>query len=235
MSAYVSSPFAQRKSLLPDTIGYSWGSFDTHNPGCRMSIQSVAISSNVATLAVTILEGPIPVITAGVSAPLITVTGTQTATSGGAPNFNVTNVALASVSINATTGIGTLTFALTSSNIATTADSGMALVPAPIQFETLPTSATSGLAFAVSRSTLAQDSQRGISWFTLFAGSPATVSIKLQGADVDQDSAYTTVDTSTVATGESRSVGTINYNFYRINAICTGGTSPTFAAGISVR
>lgn len=234
MSAYVSSPFAQRNSLLPGVVGYSWGSYDLRNPGCRMSIQSVAIASNIATLAVTILEGPIPVITAE-SIPLISVTGTQTVTSGGGSNFNVTNVVLASVSIDATTGIGTLTYALTSSNIATTRDSGMALVPTPIVFETLPTSATSGLAFAISRTTFAADAQRGISWFTLFTGSPATVSIKLQGADVDQDSAYTTIDTSTVATGESRSVGTINYNFYRINAICTGGTSPTFAAGISVR
>lgn len=234
MSAYVSSPFATRVALLPGIPAYSWGSWDSHNPGCRMSIQSVAITSNVATLAVTILEGPIPVISA-TSVPLITVQGTQTVTSGGGSNFNLTNAVLASVSINATTGIGTLTYALTSSNIATTTDSGMALVPPPILFETLPTSATSGLAFAISRSTLAQDSMRGISWFTLFAGSPATVSIKLQGADVDQDSAYTTIDTSTVATGESRSVGSINYSFYRINAICTGGTSPTFAAGISVR
>jgi hypothetical protein len=179
---------------------------------------------------VKLLEGPIPVVGA-----LISVQGTQTTTSGGAPNLNVTNIALATVSLDSTTGVGTLTFALTSNDIATKADSGMAIVVPPITYETLPTSATSGKQFAISRSTLATDAQPGISWFTLFTGSPSTVSIKLQGADVDQDAAYTTVDTSTVATGESRSVGTINYNFYRINAICTGGTSPTFVAGISVR
>ncbi len=196
-----------------------------------MSIQSVAITSNVATLAVTIIEGPIPVITATKSAPLISVQGTQTA----AGLFNVTNVALASVTINATTGIGTLTFALTNANIATTIDSGMAIVPAPIVYETLPTSATSGQQFAIARGTLAQDGMRVITWFTQFQGSPSTVSIKLQGSDIDLDSYYTTIDTSTVAAGESRSVGSIGYSFYRVNAICTGGTSPTFAAGISVR
>lgn len=217
-------------ALLPGVVGYSFGSFDTHNPGARMQVTSVAITSNVATLAVTLLEGPIPVVST-LSAPLITVRGTQAASG----LFNVTNVALASVSLDSITGIGTVTFALTNANIATTADAGTALAPAPIVFETLPTSATSGQQFAVARSNLATQAERGISWFTLFAGSPATVSIKLQGADVDQDAAYTTVDTSTVATGESRSVGDINYNFYRINAICTGGTSPTFAAGISIR
>ena len=230
MTAYLTSPFAQRMALLPGVVGYSFGSFDTHNPGARMQVTSVAITSNVATLAVTLLEGPIPVVST-LSAPLITVRGTQAASG----LFNVTNVALASVSLDSITGIGTVTFALTNANIATTADAGTALAPAPIVFETLPTSATSGQQFAVARSNLATQAERGISWFTLFAGSPATVSIKLQGADVDQDAAYTTVDTSTVATGESRSVGDINYNFYRINAICTGGTSPTFAAGISIR
>lgn len=234
MSAYLSSPFGIRSALLPGIVSYSWGSLDSHNPGTRMSIQSVAITSNVATLAVTILEGPIPVVSA-LSAPLISVQGTQTVTSNGAPNFNVTNIALASVSINSTTGIGTVTFPLTESNIATTVDSGMALVPAPIVFETLPSSATAGQQFAVARSTLASQAERGISWFTLFAGSPSTVTINLQAADVDEDAAYTTVDTSTVATGESRSVGDINYNFYRVKAASTGGTSPTFAAGISVR
>jgi hypothetical protein len=199
-----------------------------------MLVTAVAIATNVATLTVQILEGPIPVVST-LSAPLITVRGTQMVTSGGAPNFNVTNVALASVSITASTGIGTVTFALTSNDISTTSDSGMALVPTPIVFETLPGSATAGLQFAVSRSTLAADAQRGVVWFTQFAGSPSTVTMNLQGADIDADTYYTTVDTSTLATGESRSIGNVNYNFYRVKAASTGGSSPTFAAGISVR
>lgn len=230
MTAYLTSPFSLRDSLIPGKIGFSYGSFDTHNPGSRMQVTSVAITTNVATLAVVLLEGPIPIV-----GNLISVQGTQTVTSGGAPNFNVTNVALASVSINLTTGIGTITFALTSSNIATTLDAGMAIVPAAIVLETLPSSATAGKQFAVASANLASDGQRGITWFTQFSGSPSTVTMNLQGSDVDQDAEYTTIDQSTNAAGESRSLGNVNYQFYRIQAASTGGTSPKVAAGIMVR
>ena len=195
-----------------------------------MQVTSVAITTNVATLGVTMLEGPIPIVGA-----LISVQGTQTATSGGAPNFNVTNVALASVSINLTTGIGTVTFALTSSNIATSPDAGQALVPAPVILETLPSSASAGKQFAVGSANLSSNGQRGITWFTQFSGSPSTVTMNLQGSDVDTDASYTTIDSSTNASGESRSLGNVNYQFYRIQAASTGGTSPKVAAGIMVR
>ena len=219
-----------RDSLIPGKIGFSYGSFDTHNPGSRMQITSVAITTNVATLAVVLLEGPIPIV-----GNLISVQGTQTVTSGGAPNFNVTNVALASVSINLTTGIGTVTFALTSSNIATTLDAGMAIAPAAIVLETLPSSATAGKQFAVASANLASDAQRGISWFTKITGSPATVAANLQAADVDEDDQYTTIDTSSSTTGETRNLANLSFNFYRIQLASTMGTSPQCAAGILVR
>jgi len=229
--AYQTAPNVICPALLPGFIGWSFGSRNDDTPITRMQVTTVAISaSNVATLGVTVLEGLIPIVGA-----LISVQGTQTATSGGAPNFNVTNVALASVSINATTGIGTVTFSLTSNAITTTADSGMAFVPVPIVQVTLPGSATAGQQFAISSANLSTNGQHGITWFTQFSGSPSTVTMNLQGADVDQDSSYTTIDTSTVATGESRSLSNVNYQFYRIKAASTGGTSPTFAAGIMVR
>jgi hypothetical protein len=228
--AYQASPFPQRSSLIPGVIGFSFGSFNTHDPGSRFQITSVAINgSNVATIAVELLEGFIPTV-----GSLISIQGTQTATSGGAPNFNVTNVAIASVSINANTGIGTITFALVSNTIATTPDAGEALVPPPIVLEALPVTATAGKQFAVSPATNASANQRGVSWFTIFSGSPSTVTINLQGADVDQDSAYTTIDSSSVATGESRSLSDVNYAFYRIQAASTGGSSPKIAAGITL-
>lgn len=227
---YVSSPFTQRESLIPGKIGFSYGSFDTHNPGSRMQVTSVAITTNVATLGVNLLEGPIPIV-----GNLVSVQGTQTATSGGAPNFNVTNVALSAVSIDLITGVGTISFALTSSNIATTPDAGQAIAPAAIVLETLPSSAAAGKQFAVASANLASDGQRGITWFTQFSGSPSTVTMNLQGSDVDTDASYTTIDSSTVATGESRSLGNVNYQFYRIQAASTGGTSPKVAAGIMVR
>ena len=229
--AYQTAPNVICPALLPGFVGWSFGSRNDDIPTSRLQVTSVAISgSNVATLGVTLLEGAIPAV-----GSLISVQGTQTATSGGAPNFNVTNVAIASVTINSTTGIGTLTFALTSTTIATTPDSGMAFVPVPIVQVTLPGTAAAGQQFAVASGNLSSGGQRGITWFTYFGGAPSTVTMNLQGSDVDADGEYTTIDTSTVATGESRSLANVNYQFYRIKAASTGGSSPTVAAGIMVR
>jgi hypothetical protein len=193
-----------------------------------MAVTSVAITSNVATLAVKILEGFIPVV-----GQLISVMGTQTVTSGGAPNFNVTNAVLTGVTINATTGVGTVTFALTSSNIATTPDAGMTELIPYVAGEAVGTAAA-GQQFAVAGATLAADNTRVITWFTQFTGSPATVTMNLQGSDVDQDSYYTNIDSSTAAAGESRSVS-VGYYFYRVLAAATGGTSPKVIVGMMVR
>ena len=228
MPSYITSPFQIRNALISGQPAYSFGVAPTAN--ARMSISKVAIATNVATLTVQMLEGIIPAVGA-----LISVQGTQTVTSGGAPNFNVTNVALASVTINSSTGAGTVTFALTSNNITAIADSGQAIAVALPTYDTLPSTAAAGQQFAVSSGSGAQNDQSGIVWWTQFTGSPSTVTMNLQGANIDQDAYYTTVDSSTNASGESRSVGTINYSFYRIQAASTGGTSPKVLAGIELR
>ena len=230
MPAYQEGPFPQRVALVPGVIAWSWGSFNTHDPGTRMQVTSVAISSNVATLAVKILEGYVPAV-----GQLVSVQGTQTATSGGGSNFNVTNVALSAVSINSTTGIGTISFALTSSNITTTTDSGLAIAVPAVTQEALAGSASNGQQFAVSSADLSSDGQRGITWFTQISGSPASVTFLLQGADRDADAYYTTIDTSTAVAGESRTLANVNFPFYRIVQSGSGGSSPTVAAGMLVR
>ena len=137
MPNYMEGPFPQRAALIPGQPAYSFGVAPTAN--ARMSISKVAIATNVATLTVQMLEGIIPAVGA-----LISVQGTQTVTSGGAPNFNVTNVALASVTINSSTGAGTVTFALTSNNITAIADSGQAIAVALPTYDTLPEHCRSG-------------------------------------------------------------------------------------------
>lgn len=225
MPAYQASPFVTKSALLPGISAYSWGSFDDHQPWTRMSVQSVAITSNVATLAVTILEGTPPVVTSGISAPLITVTGTQTASG----LFNVTNVALASVTINATTGIGTLTFALTNANIATTVDSGMALVPYPEQAEAM--TAVAGKQFAMQAVSGLASNSRDVSWVVATPSAPSSFTAALQGADVDQEAEYSSLDTTT-AVGLRVVLG-VRSNFIRVKyTAVSGGSSPTSIAKI---
>lgn len=235
MPAYNKSPFPIRQSLLPGDIGYSWGKGSNPNdPGCRMQVTSVAITSNVATLGVKVLEGFAPIV-----GQLVTVQGTQTATSGGAPNFNVTAASITAIS-GFNTGdnsTGTISFALSSSNISTTTDAGQAYAPPnqPPTQESLTGTPTAGLQFAVSPGPLATNGQRGVTWFTEYSGSPSAVTANLQGSDVDQDANYTTIDSSTNTAGESRSLANVNYNFLRVQISGSGGSSPTCAAGIAVR
>lgn len=232
MPAYiVSSIDGIPPMLLPGSIGYSYGipPLTPNATTARMLVTSVAVTTDVATLGVQMIEGDIPAV-----GSLISVRGTQTA-SGAA---NVSNVALASVSINSLTGAGTVTFALTHANIATDSSptaAGQASVPVPVTFETLPGSATAGLQFSAQSANQSADGQRGITWFTQYGGSPSAVTMDLQGSDIDVDAAYTTIDASTNTAGESRSLGNVNYQFYRIKGSGSGGSSPTVAAGIMVR
>lgn len=226
MSAYISSPFTRRQSAKIGIPAYSWGNFNDANPGARMQVTSVAITSNVATLGVNLLEGLIPVVGA-----LVSVQGTQTVTSGGAPNFNVTNVALTAVSINASTGIGTISFALTSTNISTTADAATALVPSQETAEALANG--SGQQFAMPSMQGLASNSRDVSWVIATPSAASAFTANLQVADVDQDSEYTTIDTTT-ATG-LRIVTGVRANFIRINySGVSGGSNPTSIAKILI-
>jgi hypothetical protein len=231
MPAYITAPQQIRPSLLPNLPGYSLGTFNlTNNPVTRLSIQNVAITSNVATVYVTILEGFKPT-----TNQLITIQGTQTVTSGGGSNFNVTNAAITAVTIDSTTGVGTITFALTSSDIAKTVDSGMAYVP-PAETGDTATSSTKGQQFALAGGSQTVYDMRVVSWSYTFPSAPVSATINLQGAAVDLEANYTTLDTQNtiVAGGETRVLSVpASVNFVRctISAL-SGGTNPTVIARI---
>lgn len=229
MTAYSASPNFQRKTINAGIPAYSWGSFNDRAPDTRMQVTSVAITSNVATLGVTLLEGSIPVV-----GQLVTVTGTQTATSGGAPNFNVTNASITAVTGFTTTPLnntGTISFALSSSNISTTNDSGQAIAPPPELAEAMVNG--SGQQFAMPSMSGLTSNSRDVSWVIATPSAPSAFTANLQVADVDQDAEYTTIDTTT-ATG-LRIVTGVRANFIRINySGVSGGSNPTSIAKILI-
>jgi hypothetical protein len=231
MPAYQSDPTVIRTSAISGTLFYSYGSPSTYgpdDPGCSALVTSVAIASNVATVGLKITGGFKPVVN-----QLITIHGTQTATSGGAPNFNVTNVALASVS-GFNTGdnsTGTVTFALTSNNISTTTDAGEAYMP---PLETADVCANgSGQQVALPTPSGFPSTSRDVQWSTKTPSAPSAYTANLQGALVDQDSEYTTIDTMTTP-GNQTKTG-VRANFLRVNLSgVSGGSSPTIVARIEV-
>lgn len=228
MPAYQTSPNQQRKTINAGIPAYSWGSLNDRNPGARMQVTSVAITSNVATLGVTLREGLTPVV-----GQLVTVTGTQTVTSGGAPNFNVTNASITAVG-GFNTGdnsTGTISFALSSSNISTTSDSGQAYAPPNEVAEAMANG--SGQQFAMPAMSGLASNSRDVSWVIATPSAPSAFTANLQVANVDQDSEYTTIDTTT--TTGLRIVTGVRANFIRINySGVSGGSNPTSIAKILI-
>ena len=130
MPAYVQSV---GYNPLPEVVvsgkpAYLFGALPTDTQDTLAQVTSVACASNVATIVCTIQQGNIPVV-----GNLITVQGTVTASGA----YNVKQVAIASISGTASTGVYTITYACTTANLTTTADSGKAFVPIAETSETL--------------------------------------------------------------------------------------------------
>ena len=69
---------------------------------------------------------------------------------------------------------------------------------------------------------------RTVRWQTICGTSPSAVSIVLQTAMTDADAQYTTIDTSTAAGGEARTITGVRGNFIRAKvSSITGGSGVT--------
>lgn len=108
----------------------------------------------------------------------------------------------------------------------------IALAPGDVGFsfnnEAFPGSATSGSQFALSSFAGQPDVGTAVRWQTIFGTVPTAVNLILQGAMADVDSEYQTVDTSTAAAGEARTVNGVQAKFLRIRFVSsTGGSGLT--------
>jgi len=209
--------------MLSGENAYCFGSRAGTQPTTRMQVTTVSANgTNNATVGVKILEGPIPDV-----GDLISIIGTSSASGA----YNVTNVAISGVAIDATSGIGTVTFPLTTALLATTADVGTALVPVDEDSEALTNTASQQ--FATQQVTGSNENAATITWSTFYPSQPATVTMQLQAAMVDRDNQYNTVDTSTNTAGEERFVTLTNFSFLRIKASNVTGASPTVIAKLT--
>jgi len=113
--------------VLPGKPAYLYGSLATDTQDTLLQVTNVAATGGTATVSVYVRAGNIPVV-----GNLISIAGTQTSSG----LFNVSSAPLTNVTINATTGIGTVQFALVGT-VGSVADSGQALVPIQEVPETL--------------------------------------------------------------------------------------------------
>ena len=180
------SPLTRPQLLQKGVPAYLFGGLNMLRGNAKGYVTQTALGSNVASVSVSINEGPIPLV-----GDQITVWGT--ALQSGA--FNVTRAIITAVSITAATGQGTISFALTGTNQAATADAGAFLCEPGESYDTLTNS-------TFSQAVLVQAPQ-GDSQFTLplavtFSTIPTAVTATLQVAIRDVAAEYT--NTTTVVT-----------------------------------
>lgn len=181
MPTYVNSPFVKPKIAQKGVPVYLFGSYNYKQANTTMLVSNVALTTNVATLTVQIVGGEVPIVGA-----LISVQQTQS-TSG---LFNVSRVPLTNVTIDATTGAGTVAFALTHSpDILTTADTGSAVVEVPEIGET-PAAVKSAACYIQPN---VDGGEMTITTAVTFTTLPTALTINLQKAVRDIDSEYTNV------------------------------------------
>lgn len=224
MPPYVSSPVGPAPKLLVQGVSsYLFGSRAT-GPTRLLQVTNVALTGNVATLTVLVREGNIPAI-----GDLITVRGTSST----AGLFNVSNIALASVSITAATGVGTVTFALVHADVVSAPNAGQAYIPVPETGETLANGTS--VAVAIPEGNNLNENGITITWSTRFPSAPATCTMTLQASMVDEDSQYQTLDSSTSVTVDLRLITLTRFRFLRVVASnVTGGTLPTAVVRVDI-
>lgn len=228
MPAYANSAFQVATLVQRGVPCYLFGSYNYKQDNTRMLVSNVALTTNVATLTVQITCGEVPKV-----GSLISVQ--QTASTSG--TFNVNRVALTGVTIDATTGAGTVTFALTHANVASAADTGAAVVEVPEVGETLANgkSAPATVPFVLPFND-GMGAQTVVA-VVAYPSIPTAATVKLQGAIHDNDAEYVDVATvSTVTGGSVQSTSasfTGKFNYYRFsNTGVSGGTNPTIVAKI---
>ena len=224
MPAFSNNPLQAVALALPGTPVYVWGSLSDRISPTKMTISNVALTTNVATLTVQVIEGNVPAV-----GQLVTVTGTQQASGA----FNVTAVAITGVTINAVTGAGTITFALTHANVASVADSGLAVAPQAIAFESVSTNENS-VPVALP---MAQDGKSitGFSAEVVWAPGTSAGAVAVQCSDDNSNGGdYQTVSTITFPNTRYDPAG-LSAQFVRLqlSTALTGAT--TIAARILAR
>lgn len=193
MPTYSSSGL--RTSLTRFQIGTSFG----YDPALSQSIAitSAARTSNVVTV-VTATVYPFPV---GAS---VVIAGTSPA---GATSFNGTFTIVA-----ATNGTH-FTFAQTAADDTAT---GGTVVGTTV-YEPMPVINTAGTAFAVPDSPYGSDNNgRTVTWGYGVVTAPGAITVALQGAPVDVEASYVTLDSATVVGGTQKVATSVNNPFLRL-------------------
>jgi hypothetical protein len=233
MPNYSNSAFAPLPEIaIPGKPAYFFGTMPTGTQDTLARVTNVALTSNVAAVTVTIYAGNIPVV-----GQFITVQG-STNTSG---LFNINQAAITAVSGTASTGVYTISYALTHANVTSIADTGMVIIP--IQETTEAAANGTSVAIYVPSNELRDLGQKSITVATTFPSLPTTATVTLYTAitnnpqNVEASGEWTSMGVVATVAGGAQTVGplvtfaTPAGRFFRLVVTSiTGGTSPTICA-----
>jgi hypothetical protein len=119
MPAYVNSPFQSVQLLQKGVPAYLIGSFSQQTGRTDLALTNVALTTNVATVTVQVITGPLPIVGEYISIL------NSASTSG---LFNVNRAIITATTVSASTGAGTISFALTHADVVSAADVGRVVV-----------------------------------------------------------------------------------------------------------
>lgn len=88
-----------------------------------------------------------------------------------------------------------------------------------------PAAGQSSQQFALPNYSGFPENGRTVRWQTIYGTAPTSVSVALQTAMSDADAQYATIDTSTAASGEARTVTGVRGNFIRAKLTAISGGS----------
>jgi hypothetical protein len=223
---YQTNPLNQHvEQANPGLPVFLLGTFSYITAPTIMQITNVALTSNVATLTVKVIEGNIPT-----TAQTIYVTCDNSI-------FNGDATTITGVTIDATTGIGTLTYAKTHANVASVAATGLAEAPVVATTDAL---ANGSSVPASLQSNTGPNNGRSIRFDVTVPSLPTTATITAQSAVTNVDSDYQNLGTVASVTGGTLSGGSAIFtdiiaNFVRFNITSvTGGSSPTITGKVTI-
>ena len=216
MPKYKDSPFSAAQLAMKGVPCYLLGSYDYKVGNSNLALSKVALTTDVATVTVQLLNGPAPVV-----GGLISIIN-STAGSG---EFNVSRATLTAVNLDAATGAGTLSFALTGADLGATNDSGTVICePAEV-----PETLTAGASVACCVQSPV-DGQFTVPVAVTFPTMPTAATVTLQKAIRDRDAEYTdttakvTVASSAFTAGPTVEATLERGYFYRLNVSGLTGT-----------
>jgi hypothetical protein len=198
MPVYPNNPFSPPQLVQKGVPAYLFGSLNMLRGNTNLFLTNVALTTNVATVSVTILNGPKPQVN-----DLISI-GNSTSTSG---LFNVNRAIITGVTINDTTGAGTITFALTHANVTSAADSGSVITEVAEAGDAIANSSSVACLIQAPEG----DSQFTVPMAVTFPGGvlPTAVTATLQVAIRDLDAEYTNTTTVVTVAGTAYTAGPV--------------------------